>query len=68
MREKLVSDVAAELSLTPGRIRQLCGEYRLGRMLHNRLRVLAPQEVAKIRQIVKDSKPGPKPGKKKKPD
>lgn len=60
MKEKLVSEVAKELGRTPGRIRQLCGEYRLGQLLNNRLRVLTPGEIDRLREIVATAKPGPR--------
>lgn len=40
-----VSDAAEELGVTPGRIRQLCIEYGIGRKIHPMLRLLSRADV-----------------------
>lgn len=58
--EQTVADVAKELGVTAGRLRQLCAEYGLGRKINTRLRLLRPQEVAVLRYHVENAKSGPR--------
>lgn len=60
MQEKTVTDVAKELGVTAGRLRQLCGEYGLGKLINPRLRLLEPHEVDVLRYHVRNAKAGPR--------
>ncbi len=57
-----VTDAARELRVTSGRIRQLCIEHDIGKMLHPRLRMLSPRDIQSLRKIL-DSQHGGRPRK-----
>ena len=47
-----VSSVAAMMRRTPGRIRQICRAHGIGYLLQSDIRILTPQDVQKIREII----------------
>jgi hypothetical protein len=52
------STAAKFLGISADRVRQLCAEHNIGTLLNPRARMLFPEDIAKLREVLSEKKPG----------
>jgi hypothetical protein len=50
------AEVAAAIGRTDGRVRQLCIQHKIGRLISSKLRLLTDDDVAHIRTLIRAEK------------
>ena len=53
-----VNSVAAEIGVTPGRIRQVCQSENIGVMINPRMRLLDTDDAKRLKKLFQSMKPG----------